>query len=1128
MADNIGSATAISGWSGSTTGDNTGYTLESGEAAVMDANQFGTHYGGGRSDWFAWTAPATGVVRFATSANGTAIGDTILAAIDGNVFATATLLAWNDDFSGLGLYSRIEFNVTSGQVYYISVDGFNGDYVDDPVYLITNTSEGGYTLTWSQVIVSSDNFVNATIITGTTGSISGDNTGFTTETSDPLLAYASSSHTAWYKWTCPSTGYYDFWTEASGGTLGDSVLGVYSGSALGSLTIIGENDDTLTSIRTSGVKSELNSLHLFSGVEYHIEVGGYSNAFGTYILHWDTGATPPPPPVNDNFIDATSISGASGSIAGDNTDSTFETNDPLHAAFNFFVNRTVWYKWTCPTSGYYDFWTSAPGTLDTVLGIYSGSALGALLRGGTNDNTTGTHTTGNYSEIDQLYYTSGVEYHIEVGGAGATVVGAFTLNWATGTTPASPPANDAFANATLLTGSTVTTTTGTTVDATVEFGEPAPYTSDRSVWYKWVAPYTALTGFDFTGTSFSVYSGTSLSALTLVTSGNSGRIIFNAVSGTTYYIRVYGGTGAAISVALDMASTTPPANDLQANATEIGTGLTMTNPVKGTINQSLSGATVTGGETLPNGQIVSVWFKFTLLRKGMFSLQIMSGNPLAMYVELTGPGGVVQTWYYTSPTSESVFLNPGTYYVRIAANDWKPNIRIRYRISYTSMQVKVGVINVGDTTINTGFGRKASAVMLFGTGLASDTPMQNDGQWGIGCSDSLLNQWAGSAAKKYQGTFYPAIFPYTFAQAQDVTSGYVFRMIDPDGAITQAASVTAFNDNGSINLSWSASSQAGKIGYFAIVDVEVHVETQVFNGSANLAPITTDWLVKSYFTASYYNTSQGADSHYPNQGFGFSRWGAFGQRTASPSGDPDLADDLTFMNTGNGPYIDGGSSSETFSPNFNNADDSVTSWTHFNDAGVRSVSTTLGIILFGGLGFSTIDAGQGGNPPTPPTYPYTFNIAGAIGGTVWEELYWPIAGVAGGPGHNATGTNPTMMVTTSAYDINNNQFVMMYGIRSFQNTVGDNPFVNAVWVAWRGFYSNKIAYAMKDFNYVNWSAVETVTTLTRGSIETGSAEFFQGPPRFTIFGIFGGNLIPTIIPIVSFSSIRQEELRTVN
>jgi len=114
---------------------------------------------------------------------------------------------------------------------------------------------------------------------------------------------------------------------------------------------------------------------------------------------------------------------------------------------------------------------------------------------------------------------------------------------------AQPPPNDNFANAQVLSGSTVRVT-GNNDEATREPGEPSDEGDGVSVWYRWTAPTSTAVIVDTCGSDFdtvlNVYTGTALNALSRVTSDDDGcedeqsRVTLNARQGTTYWIAVTG------------------------------------------------------------------------------------------------------------------------------------------------------------------------------------------------------------------------------------------------------------------------------------------------------------------------------------------------------------------------------------------------------------------------------------------------------------------------------------------------------------------------------------------------------------------------------------------------------------
>ncbi len=100
-------------------------------------------------------------------------------------------------------------------------------------------------------------------------------------------------------------------------------------------------------------------------------------------------------PSNDDFANAITLSGASGSESGTNVEATAQAGEPNNHQAEFFDegdlgNTSVWYEWTAPASGLVAFDTDDPGTnYDTVLGVYTGS-LGSLGEVEFNDDYGGT------------------------------------------------------------------------------------------------------------------------------------------------------------------------------------------------------------------------------------------------------------------------------------------------------------------------------------------------------------------------------------------------------------------------------------------------------------------------------------------------------------------------------------------------------------------------------------------------------------------------------------------------------------------------------------------------------------------------------------------------------------------
>ena len=140
--------------------------------------------------------------------------------------------------------------------------------------------------------------------------------------------------------------------------------------------------------------------------------------------------------------------------------------------------------------------------------------------------------------------------------------------------PPGVPANDNFAAAITLSGSSATAT-GFNTNATKEPGEPnhAGNSGGRSVWWKWTAPSGGVVTLTAHGslfdTTLGVYVGPAVNSLTTITSNDDvqpgviqfSSVTFTATSGVTYYFAVdgfnandgHGADSAAVTLNLSIA-----------------------------------------------------------------------------------------------------------------------------------------------------------------------------------------------------------------------------------------------------------------------------------------------------------------------------------------------------------------------------------------------------------------------------------------------------------------------------------------------------------------------------------------------------------------------------------------------
>lgn len=269
------------------------------------------------------------------------------------------------------------------------------------------------------------------------------------------------------------------------------------------------------------------------------------------------------PPANDNFAGATTLASSLQVLntAGTNVEATKETvaGEPNHAGNP--GGASVWYQWTAPSTATITIDT-CESTLDTVLGIYTGTTLTGLnaTRVASSDDSCGLQSRVTFRAV------SGTNYRIAVDGYFDG------LNADTGTfdldidNAAIPPAYDNFVAGTSITG---TSAGGQNIQASAEAGEPmhGGLRGGTSVWWRWTPAISGDATVATCGSSLltltGVYTGTAVDALTDVVTGETfcglGSIVtFPSTAGVTYRIAVDGFDGQSGDIQLDVDVAPPP------------------------------------------------------------------------------------------------------------------------------------------------------------------------------------------------------------------------------------------------------------------------------------------------------------------------------------------------------------------------------------------------------------------------------------------------------------------------------------------------------------------------------------------------------------------------------------------
>jgi hypothetical protein len=598
--DAFANAQQLTGTFGSVNGTNVLATRESGEPNPFSFVDEG-------SVWYRWTPANSGTVSFDTC---TASYDTTIGVSTGAAVNNLTPVVSNDDSTACGEISdrsRVTFAATAGTTYRIAVAGF---------------TEGGgtFTLAWNQVITppGNDAFANAQAINGTTGSVNGNNAGATPQSGEPNHAgQATATTSTWYSYAPTSSG--TLTVDTCTGTAFDSIIGVYTGDVVNTLTQRGFGDDECGGNARA-------TFAVTTGTTYRIAVAGYQGASGPFTLTWNLVV---PAPANDAFASAQTINGASGTVNGTTVGATFQTGELDHAGATQPNGKTVWYQYTPTSNGTLTVGTCTGTSFDSIIGVYTGTAVNSLTERASGDQDCG---DGDQARAT-VTVTTGTPYRIAVAGyhGGA---GAFTLSWAFVTTPG----NDAIAGPQTINGTTGTAN-GTTVGATLEASEPDHFPDLlewRSVWYSYTPATSGTLTLDTcataTDTGIAAYTGTPDDLSTPVASNDNGggcpggtvraRVTFAVTSGTTYRIAVvtYPGVeaGATFTLAWNLVPSGPtaPANDALANAQAI-------NGTTGTVNGTTLGATFEGTEPdhFPDlNDSRSVWYSYTPSATGTLTL----------------------------------------------------------------------------------------------------------------------------------------------------------------------------------------------------------------------------------------------------------------------------------------------------------------------------------------------------------------------------------------------------------------------------------------------------------------------------------------------------------------------------
>jgi hypothetical protein len=260
---------------------------------------------------------------------------------------------------------------------------------------------------------SNDNFASAITLSSGIASQGGNTATDTIEAGEPLACGGSPiGHTVWYRFTPASSGTMSANTYTSHF---DTVLAVYRGASLATLTQVTCNDD-------DGSGGYLSSLQFtaFAGTTYYVQLGGWSASAGVFALNTAFSSSCGG---NDDWSNACNVGFPPYSNPQVTTGTGLQFSEQAPSCGSG-VDHTVWYTYTAPLGAPATRTADTIGSnFDTVLDVWlapSGSPVASV---GCNDDASGVQSSLSFNAV------SGMTYLIRVGGySGASGNLQFNIN----------------------------------------------------------------------------------------------------------------------------------------------------------------------------------------------------------------------------------------------------------------------------------------------------------------------------------------------------------------------------------------------------------------------------------------------------------------------------------------------------------------------------------------------------------------------------------------------------------------------------------------------------------------------------------------------------------------------------
>ncbi len=213
-----------------------------------------------------------------------------------------------------------------------------------------------------------DDFSRRAVLSGENTRVRSSNIGAGNESGEPVHANVATTASLWWSWTAPADAAV---TIDSLGTFFDSVLAVYTGTALNALTPVASNDD-------DDAPTARVTFQATAGVTYQFALALKRGGEGPVSISLNSR------PTYDAFATARAMTGPSFLVRGNNASATPEPGETLIDGKG--KGRSLWYRWTAPATRIYQLSAVSYNT-DPIIAVYTGNDINALTKISSDDDS---------------------------------------------------------------------------------------------------------------------------------------------------------------------------------------------------------------------------------------------------------------------------------------------------------------------------------------------------------------------------------------------------------------------------------------------------------------------------------------------------------------------------------------------------------------------------------------------------------------------------------------------------------------------------------------------------------------------------------------------------------------------